>query len=317
MLGELGDGDGGELAEGRREGLDAVLGTVMKVSKGWAALVGLTALASCLRVSHPAGGGFGIEFEVTATTLGVVALLWLPSLIRAWSLAGGRLEAAGLAATSKGLLGSPEDLIDRLTGIKTTTGEVTQKVKEQAPEAAEALRGLDLEVDQIATEYLGGVDAVSASAIQRLGRQYERIREMMPPGDKRTFEMTRVVNEARVRAEADLQAAARWGSQLLRAEDQGRRIVGLAFLQAAPTASAFSDLLELVQTSATAFEMFHTLLALRESAPRLTPSQREQAAEVMLKELEDDPRELDITADSTLPVLIREVAAALTSSAAI
>ncbi|HEY6551648.1 MAG TPA: hypothetical protein VIY71_10665 [Solirubrobacterales bacterium] len=287
----------------------------MKVSKGWAVLVGLVALASSLKVSHPAGGGFGIEFAVTVTTLGVIALLWLPSLLRAWSLAGGKLEAAGVAATSQGLLGSPEDLIDRLTGIKTTAEKVTEKVKDQAPEAAAALRSLDQEVDQMATEYLVGVDAVSASAIRALGRQYERLRAVMPPGDIRTIEMTRVVNEARVRAEADPQTAARWGPQLIRSEDQGRRIVGLAFLQAAPVAETFSDLLHLIRNSATAFEMFHTLLALRESAPLLTQSQRDQAAEALLDELEEDPRGVDIAADSALPALIREVAAELTSPA--
>lgn len=308
--------DEGELG-GQRGGLDAVLGTVMKVSKGWAVLVGLVAMASCLKLSHPAGGGFGIEFAVTATTLGVIALLWLPSLIRAWSLAGGKLEAAGLAASSEGLLGSPEDLINRLTGIKTTAGSVSEKVKDQAPEVAVALRGLDQEVDQMATEYLVGVDAVSDSAIRALGRHYERLREVMPPSDTRTVEMTRVVNEARVRAEADPETAAKWGEQLVLSEEQGRRIVGLAFLQAAPIAKTFPDLLYLVRNSATAFEMFHALLALRECAPLVSQSQRGQAAEGLLDELEEDPRGVGVAADAGLPSLIKEVAAALASPAAV
>jgi hypothetical protein len=307
--------DEGELVRRQRGGLDTVLATVMKISTGWAVVVGLVALASCLKLSHPAAGGLGVEFAVTATTLGVVALLWLPSLIRAWALAGGKLEAAGVAATSKGLLGSPEDLIDRLTGIKTTAESVTEKVKDHAPEAAVALRGLDQEVDQMATEYLVGVDTASASAIRTLGRQYERLREMMPPSDVRTVEMTRVVNEARVRAEADSEAAARWGPQLIHSEDQGRRIVGLAFLQASPVVEMFSDLLDLARNSATAFEMFHTLLALRVCVPLLSQPQRqkEQAAEALLNELEEDPRGVDIAADSALPGLIREVAAQLTT----
>jgi len=179
------------------------------------------------------------------------------------------------------------------------------------------LRSLDQEVDQMATEYLVGVDTASASAIRTLARRYEQLRETMPPSDVRTIEMTRVVNEARVRAEADPEAAARWGTQLIHAEDQGRRIVGLAFLQVSPVVEMFSDLLDLARSSATAFEMFHTLLALRRCVSLLnqTQSQKEQAAKALLNELEEDPRGVGIAADSALPGLIREVATKLTAGA--
>jgi len=307
-------GEAGELSPQRPGGLDTALKTVMKVSRGWAGLVGFLALASCVKLTHPSGGGLDVEFAVTATTLGVVALLWLPSLLRVWSLAGGKVEAAGVAATSGGLLASPEDLINRLTGIKTTAEKATEKVKGQAPEAAAALRSLDKQVDEMASEYLGGSDTVSESVIRALGRQYEQLRESLPPGDARTVEMTRVVNEARLRAEVDTLNAMQWAPRLITLEDEGRRIVGLAFLQAVPLPGAFPGLLRLVRHSATAFEMFHTLLAIRASGPLLSSSEKEEAARVMLEELEEDPRGVEVASDPGLRGLIREIAADFTSS---
>lgn len=278
----------------------------MEIPTFWAVIVGVLAFASCLTIGHPASGGLTVEFGISATTVGVVALFWLPPLLRVWSLTGGKLEAAGVAASSKGLLGSPEELIERLTTIRTASEEA----KRQAPEAEEVLRSVDKEVAEIATEYLVGSGAVNDAAITALARHYEQLREDMPPGNPRTVEMTRIVNEARVRGEADPEAASSWGVKLIRSNSEGERIVGLAFLQVAPSVTALSDVLDLIRHSTTAFEMFHALMTLEAMITVLTRTERDRARQVLVDELED-PRGVGIAADPNLPGLIGEVSARL------
>jgi hypothetical protein len=285
-----------------------VLSVVMEIPTIWIWAMIALAVLSCIQLDHPAHGGLAVSFSVGTTTVAVVALIWLPALLRLLSLTGGRVKAAGLEASAKGLLGSPEDLIIGLADIRAGAEEA----KRQAPEAAKPLQGVTEQIDQIAA-HLGAEEAITEDAITRLAGRYKDLRASMNPGDERTFEMTRVVNEAQVRAAADPDTAKRLGPSLIRSEDQGERIVGLAFLQEAPANSAFHDVLALVRESATAFEMFHALLALEELAPLLRSRERREAIETLRAEKED-PRQVGVMNDSNLPSLIDVVIGALENS---
>ncbi len=243
-----------------------------------------------------------VDFSVTTTTIGVVALIWLPALLRLLSLTGGRVKAAGVEASASGLLGSTDDFISDLTNIRTVTEEAVM----QTPQADEKLTAVAEQVEQMAAQYLGTIDAVTDESVVRLAESYKKLRSSMEPGTERTVEMTRIVNEARVRAGADPERAKRLGSLLVRSKEQGQRIVGLAFLQEAPAPSSFEDLLTLVRDSATAFEMFHALLALKSLAPDLGRRERSTAAEILRAEA-GDPRGVGVMDDPNLPSLINDV----------
>lgn len=281
------------------EQLRGVLSIVVDIPPVWSVTMAGLALVSCFAVSRPASGGLEIDFAVSGITLGALALIWLPALLRLLALTGGRLKAAGVEASSAGLFGSPEDLIDRLASIRTVTEEAERK----APEASEALRGVEIEVDQIASEYLGQAGAVNGPAIEALARAYEELREKLPPGDHRTNRMTQIVNEARVRAQADPAEAERRIPSLLRSKRSGERIVGLAFTQDAPTTRVYREVMELIRHSATAFEMYHALLALRQIAPRLEPDERARAVDILLAERQD-PRGIGVDDDPYLPAMV-------------
>lgn len=124
--------------------------------------------------------------------------------------------------------------------------------------------------------------------------------------------MTRVVNEARVRAGTERSEARDLGVFLIRSRSAGKRLVGLAFLQEAPEPGALEDVLGLVSGSATAFEMFHALVAIKEMSPLLTASQKEAAIETLERE-KDDPRGIGVMDDANLPTLIDQVLDSLVS----
>lgn len=61
--------------------------------------------------------------------------------------------------------------------------------------------------------------------------------------------------------------------------------------------------MRLVEKSATAFEMYHALLAIQEIAPALTSDQRQRAMTVLERE-QGDPRSIGVRNDPGLPYLL-------------
>lgn len=85
---------------------------------------------------------------------------------------------------------------------------------------------------------------------------------------------------------------------LLRSNGQGDRIVGLALVQANPSALNIDDLLRIFSSSASAFEQYHSLLALDAIAPILGTGDRAMAVSVLERE-KADPRGLGVSATPT------------------
>jgi hypothetical protein len=123
----------------------------------------------------------------------------------------------------------------------------------------------------------------------------------------------RIVDEARVRASANRDAAARSASRrLLTSTREGERIVGLAFVQEVGGNYRLDDVLARIENSASALEMFHALVALREIEPSLEPDQCEVAVQVLEKE-KTDYRGVAVMEDPNLPRLIDDVISRLQS----
>jgi hypothetical protein len=259
------------------------------------------AVASSFEVTRPAAGGIDTTIHVGTGALIAVALIWLPPLLRLISLTGGRFKAAGVEAAAPGLLGSPEELIKRLANISTGA----EQLKEKDPKAKEIAESVEMEVRQIATTYLDPAETLTDQALRSLAHQYESIRDTSPAGAARTNQMTRLVNEARVRARAAPEQARRALLDLLRSRQSGDRIVGLALAQEVPTQDALPEILHLVSESSSAFEMYHALLALQRLAHFLAAGQRTQAVAVLEAE-KQDPRGKGVMNDAELPGLISQ-----------
>jgi hypothetical protein len=219
---------------------------------------------------------------------------------------GGEVRAAGVEASTGGLLAQPEQVITDLSSIRAQA----EQLEFEHPSARGSARKVEAEVSRMAASYLRGVETLSGEAIAELARAYEETRASMEPGDARTERMTRIVNEARVRADGDPGAAGVTGLDLLRAPGEGDRIVGLALLQVAPDRAALDLILTRVTSSASAFEAYHALLALEALAPLLAASERARAIEALARE-RSDPRGVGVMRDRYLPQLIERVAGRL------
>jgi hypothetical protein len=125
--------------------------------------------------------------------------------------------------------------------------------------------------------------------------------------------MNKLVNEVRIRAAASPALARRHAPALLRSGREGDRIVGLALTQGSPSTDSCDDLLRIFSASASAFEQYHSLLALNEIASILGPEDRAQAISVLERE-KSDPRGVGLMNDPYIPSWIDAVLSKLSGN---
>jgi hypothetical protein len=257
----------------------------------WIAGIGIAALASVIRLSHgPAGTT--IEFRATSVTAVIVALLWLPTLLRVIALTGGKLKTAGGEASTPGFFEafrhlSSDTQEESLSAAAAVIDQVeVEGPPEQRSRAREAREGLE--------EAIGEIPRRRPEVTRRLreiARSYEQIRMTSPPGAARTREMTELVSRARGVASSGTPASSpeRW----FREETDGARIVALAAIQALRTPTDLPIVVAVIAEPRSAFEQFHALRAAEELLPFATREQKDllrSAIESQLAEREGDGR---------------------------
>jgi len=293
------------------EQTQAFLSLIMTLSWWWAAGLIIVAVLSSVHIEHPASGGISVHVAVGTAALVAIALIWLPAVVRLLSLTGGGFKAFGIEASTGGIRDVPEGLIAGLARIRTAVTTVEQ----DTPSAAADTETVRAAVDSIASEYLGGTAAVTSQALNDLARRYEKVRATEPRSQERTVAMNLILNEARVRARASLEMAARTGGKLLRSDADGDRVVGLALLQQAPSADALTDVLRVFSSSRSAFEQYHAALAVKAVAPLLTEQQRQIAIDTLTRE-QSDPRSVGLNQDPFIPSAIASALKALGADSA-
>ena len=235
--------------------------------------------------------------HVGVLALVALALIWLPVLLRLLLLTGGSVKAGSVEASATGMF-SKEHLMELLTRAKIVTTAQGDDENRRI-----AVAELDEAVTRLAFDTFDSRQSLDEGLLRRMAVEYERLRREDAPGPRRTSAMTRIVNEVRVRASSSIELSRKLAGGLLRSASQGERMVGLALTQETAGAEHFEDVLRLVQRSATAFEMYHALLAIQEMEPFLTADQRERGLQVLGMERED-PRAVGINADPGLPTLL-------------
>lgn len=142
--------------------------------------------------------------------------------------------------------------------------------------------------------------------LNKEARAYEDMRRTMQAGGARTRAMDTLVGEVRNWAAVEPAIARRYAAGFLRSARAGDRIVGLALAQGSRSTDDFGDVLLIFSTSASAFEQFHSLLALGNLARELSAMQRREAIEVLETE-KADPRAVGLMKDLAIPPLIAQV----------
>ena len=290
------------------ERLRELLASATFVPSWWVVVMTFVAVASAIDTTFPESGGTSWHFAVGAISLIAIALIWLPTAIRLLSLVGGSVKAGGVEASAIGILQSPDKLIEDLANLRTSTEQLGQEM----PKAGEKVQTIGAEVNQIATRYLPSERTLPDEVLDDLAREYERIRRDIPPGRSRTNAMNKLVNEVRIRAAASPVSARQQAPALLRSSREGDRIVGLALAQGSPAAELCDDLLRIFSTSASAFEQYHSLLALSEIAPILGAEDRARAISILERE-KSDPRGVGLMKDPYIPSWIDNVLSKLIS----
>lgn len=273
----------------------SVLSAVSTVPRAWAAAMAIAAVLSSIKIEHTGRANL-VTFEVGSAALVAIGLVWLPAALKAVALAGGTLKAAGVEASLPGVLTQVEAIE---LGVKA------RQVTEANGDAERITAAVELEgsIFRLASPLFAATDVLPLAALDQLARNYDRLRRETPAGPTRTSAMTRIVNEAAVRASTSVTEARAKAPSLLASSSQGDRIVGLALTQETGDPSVAREVLHLVTDSATAFEMFHALRALQEMAPALSSAQRELAISTLETE-SADPRSVGIAADPGLAYLL-------------
>jgi hypothetical protein len=257
--------------------------------RAWIALLVVAAFMSMFEVTRAADSGLTVIFRLTPVTAALVALLWLPTLIRVWALGGGTVKTPAGEATFAGI---PLDLLreldvetrrEALTGLIAVADAVeTQGARADAPALREVRTALEEDLAALAPNAKAAREQLTEFA----GR-YDALRNTAA-GTQRTWEMTKLIGAARALApQANFKPHEL--AEMLNSNSQGHRIVMLAAIQAAPDRQMFELALEAIDKSRSAFEQWHALVAVEAMLDGLTPDERDKLREVLNRQRSGAP----------------------------
>jgi len=250
------------------EQAQTIAGDVLRVPRPWTGLMLVVALLSSLHLTVTSRGAVSGSFGLSALTGILLALIWLPALLKVITLAGGGVKTPAGEASTGGLLGvisafAPERKREALPPLLAalTSPEVLADPAQRT--AAEPIRR-DLEI-QFASATLpatGVREKVAAYA-----REYERLRTT-PASDQRTYRMTTLMAEARAIARAAPLPFIDIRNMLENGSD-GERVIALAITQDQPDIRLFPLILNAITDSRSAFEQYQALGAALEVLPMI------------------------------------------------
>jgi hypothetical protein len=255
---------------------------VLPLPRVWVALVALGVVLSTIQIATGGRDGTAFSFHVTTVTAFLIALVWLPPLIKVIVLAGVTLKGPGGEATTSGLFGilrllDPEAQENALPPLIVGL----QNAEERAPFPEQTtIKDIRLGLEsQLASL---PVDAqVARKRLAELAAEYERTRESMPTGQERTFAMQRIVTEARALGPRAVLSPKEL-SDFFAASDEGGRIVALAILQAVAKPEFFALVKDSIAHSRSAFEQYQALRATEALLPLLSEGDKQTLKRILL-----------------------------------
>lgn len=249
--------------------LDRLADIVLRLGAAWLAVITLAAILSTIEFSLDADGAISLTFHVTAVTATLIALAWLPAVVKLMAFAGGGVKTPAIEATSPGLIKllaeSSAELQQIEPELPTAQRRTIERIRKQQEHELASLS----ESEEQARQWL-----------RDLARQYEQVRETMRSSPERTSIMGRIV--AQVRAFATQAGyTPREIVALFETGTAGNRIVALGTLQAIPYPECFSIVLQGISSSMSAHEQYHALRAAEAMLPKLKADQKSQLAEAL------------------------------------
>lgn len=258
-----------------REAVDWLLKRILHVPKNWLIISSIFILLSTFQVTG--GEKLTFKFEVTSTTAIFVSLIWLPSILKIVALTGGAIKTPAGEITGSSMM----PMLQSLTG--DTLGfliEQTKLAEDVAPPQQQ------LEMRQIRHEwqkaYASQVPLSEArQQIESLSQRYKEIRNSLPSGAKRTFEMESIAGRMRALA-SEVNFPESEVNHLLKSNDQGKRLLGLSVTEWSGDANYFYPVLSIIANSETAFEQTCALRAAQKMVSKLNSQQKQDLRSVVL-----------------------------------
>jgi hypothetical protein len=224
---------------------------------------------------------------VTAITATLIALTWLPVVVKVYTLVGGSVKTPVGEVTSRGLQDLANDLPPDARRAALATWTATADL------AAETATGGEREeAVAVRQELKRQLTALRLPPEQAQGRlevlamQYDCLRQTVPSGPERTLRMSALVAEARTIVRQGVvgqPVIEEWLEGFKQEPDEGKRVIGLALIQEAPAPGRFFDAaLNALSHSRTAFEQYQACSPsiawspslIRTSKPSLRPPWR-------------------------------------------
>ena len=285
--------------------------TVLKVPNVWAVTIVIAAVLSAVHISVSSTGEVSGSFAASTLTGVLIALIWLPALLRVIALAGGGIKTPAGEATTGGLLAliaafEPETKREALPSLLAALGSPEMIVYPDRRTASRPIRR-DLEMQ------LAAASLPPSGVRERLAEYavaYELTRRQ-DPSRERTLRMTTLMAEARAAARAtplpmiDLR-------HMLASEADGERVIALALAQDQPDPRLFDLIVRTILESRSAFEQYQALGAVLELVPALDSQQQSGLRRALAEALADKTR--DIHADTSRARLVEAIQNALSAT---
>jgi len=281
-----------------------LLSDISRISPLWVGLVTLLAFLSAFEVTRTVHGDVEVQFHVTAITAAIVALAWLPALVRAVAMTGGAVKTPAGEASARGILDLlrplPADAKRKVLpslAAALDSAEATAGSREKQVEVRSARRRVERELGPSVNPLGKQTDEV----LDVFARHYEVIRSESGSGPERTFRMGSLMAEVRAFAESTVITPPIVKERYAQGRD-GDRVVALTLLEASPMPQCLDQIIDGVRNSHSAFEQFQALRAAEESLPRLGPADRTRLAKALREQLDDDVKGIHQDASRLHPI---------------
>lgn len=274
-----------------------------RLSALWKGGMLVLVILSTVDVTRDFEGDVAVHFQVTSVTALIIALVWLPALVRAITLTGGELKTPAGEASARGILetlatANPEIGRAALSSLAAglNSAETAAGTRQKRGEARAMRRDVELTLQDV-IKPPGSPD----ETLEEYGRKYEELRSTMHPDTERTFLMSSLMAEVRAVA-GNMRVTPEIVKSRLASGKEGDRVVALTLLEAVPLRECFEEILDGIGNSRSAFEQFQALRAAEEILSQLDSGERARLAECLEAELLKPEKGIDEDSSRRLPI---------------
>lgn len=230
---------------------------------------------SLFEVSRTSDGIVTVNFHITTTTIILIALYWLPPMLKVIAVTGGKIKTSLVEVELPGAVSWLEEtdtetqrvlLSSFIAGIET--------IENPSPDVREHLSNYENRLAELPPPVQDANNQLKTNA-----RLYNEIRNL-PRGSERTIKMGTIVNQ--IKSLVHLVDFKEIGfDKLVDSESQGDRIVGLALLQVKPDKLGFPLVKNAIGCSKSGFEQYQALRAAEQMLSILDNNEKQELVKVI------------------------------------